>query len=58
MPVDSGAVKVEAEIRYHLLAESRRKRIAYDNDTPIDYTVFHKQIPLQAEPGGGSDESS
>lgn len=48
VPGDGGAVKVEAEIRYHLLAESRRKRIGYENRTPINYAVFHKQIPLQA----------
>jgi hypothetical protein len=46
VPVDSRAVKVEAEIRYHLLAESRRKRIGYENKTPINYAVFRKQIPL------------
>ena len=48
VPGDSGAVTVEAEIRYHLLAESRRIRIGYENETPINYAVFHKQIPLQA----------
>jgi hypothetical protein len=29
-----------------LLAESRRKRIGYENKTPINYAVFRKQIPL------------
>jgi hypothetical protein len=47
VPVDSSAVKVEAEIRYHLLAESRRKRIGYENRTPIKYSVFREQITLQ-----------
>lgn len=46
VPADSGAVTVEAEIRYYLLAESRRKRIGYENKTPINYTVFRKQISL------------
>ena len=45
---DSGAVSVEAEIRYHLLAESRRKRIGYVNGAPISYTVFRERIPLMA----------
>jgi hypothetical protein len=48
VPVDSRAVKIEAEIRYHLLAESRRKRIGYENTTPINYAVFRKQILLQS----------
>lgn len=47
VPGDSGAVKVEAEIRYHLLAEKRRKQIGYENKTPINYEVFRKQILLQ-----------
>lgn len=46
VPADSEAVKVEAEIRYHLLDESRRKRINYKNKTPINYEVFRKQIML------------
>ena len=48
VPGDSRAVKVEAEIRYHLLDEQRRKRIGYENKTPINYAVFRKQIPLKA----------
>lgn len=44
---NSGAVKIEAEVRYHLLAESRRKRIGYKNTTPINYEVFRKQISLK-----------
>lgn len=48
VPSGSDAVSVEAEIRYCLLAENRRKRIAYENKTPIDYIVFRKQILLQA----------
>jgi len=46
VPANSDAVKVEAEISYHLLAESRRKRIDYKNTTPISYEVFREQIPL------------
>lgn len=44
VPADSGAVQVEAEVRYHLLAESRRRRIGYENSTPISYTVYRRQL--------------
>lgn len=37
---------VEALVSYHLLDESRRKRINYNNTTPISYEVFNKVIKL------------
>ena len=40
------AVSVEAVVRYHLLDEKRRKRIAYENKTPIAYDVFRQKIAL------------
>lgn len=40
------AVSVEAVVRYHLLDEKRRKRIAYENKTPIAYDVFRQIIAL------------
>jgi hypothetical protein len=46
---------VEAEIRYHLVAEDRRKRIGYENSAPIDYSVFRKQIPITAGKEGAAD---
>ncbi|GMR08617.1 MAG: hypothetical protein BMS9Abin26_1623 [Gammaproteobacteria bacterium] len=46
VPRDSKAVKVEAEIRYYLVAEKRRKRIGYENKAPLNYEVFRKQIRL------------
>jgi hypothetical protein len=49
VPDDSTAVKVEAVIRYHLLDEKRRKRISYENITPIDYEIFKKQIMLKTK---------
>jgi len=49
VPDDSKAVKVEAVIRYHLLDEKRRKRISYENITPIDYEIFKKQIMLKTK---------
>jgi len=46
VPENSEAVKVEAVIKYHLLNEARRKRISYENKTPINYEIFRKQILL------------
>lgn len=40
------AVSVEAVVRYHLLDEKRRKRIGYENKTPIAYDVFRQKIAL------------
>ena len=37
---------VEAEVRYHLLDEARRRRIGYDNQSPIQYPVFQQQLPI------------
>ena len=33
-------------VRYHLLDEKRRKRIGYQNSTPISYPVFQQSVPL------------
>lgn len=38
--------KLAITVRYHLLDESRRKRIGYQNSTPISYPVFQKDIML------------
>jgi hypothetical protein len=56
VPDDRGAVAVEAEIRYHLLTESRRRRIGYENEAPIDYAVFRKRIPLRTSMEENIDE--
>ncbi len=37
---------IDAEVRYHLLDEARRKRIAYKNKTPINYSVFQQQLDI------------
>lgn len=47
VPAGSAAAAVEAEIRYHLLAESRRKRISYENREPVDYPVYRERIQLE-----------
>lgn len=39
-------VSVEAVVKYHLLDEKRRKRIGYENKTPIAYNVFRQKILL------------
>jgi len=37
---------IEAKVRYHLVDESRAKRINYKYREPIDYEVFSKRIDL------------
>ncbi len=37
---------VEAEVRYHLLEESRRRRIGYENKEPISYPLFQERREL------------
>jgi len=46
---DPTAVAVEAQVRYHLLDESRRRRIGYENKEPIAYDVFRARIALDRE---------
>ena len=42
------AVAVEAQVRYHLLDEARRRRIGYDNKEPISYEEFRaRQAMIQ-----------
>jgi hypothetical protein len=57
VPADSEAVEeMEVEVRYHLLVESRRKRIGYQNRTLIDYALYRQQIPLAIGKDGMADE--
>ncbi len=35
-----GSVVLEVKVRYHLLDETRRRRIGYQNQEPISYTIF------------------
>ncbi len=37
---------LEVDVRYHLLDESRRKKIGYENQEPIAYPIYHARIPL------------
>ncbi len=46
---DPTAVAVEAQVRYHLLDEDRRRRIGYENKEPIAYDVFRARIALDRE---------
>lgn len=41
------ASSVEAVVRYHLLPEARRKRIGYENKTPIVHELFREKILLK-----------
>lgn len=45
-PMLDTTAKIEAEVRYHLLDEARRKRIGYNNREPISYPVFQQQLRL------------
>jgi hypothetical protein len=40
------AAAVEADVRYGLLEEPRRRRIGYENKTPIAYDLFRARIAL------------
>lgn len=40
------AAVLDVEVRYHLLQESRRKRINYINSEPIDYPIFQQTLDL------------
>lgn len=40
---------LEVVVRYHLLDESRRKRIGYRNAQPIAYAVFQRTVPLSGD---------
>lgn len=48
---NSKAVAVPAVVRYPLLEENRRQRIGYENETPIHYEIFRKEISLQEGKG-------
>jgi hypothetical protein len=40
------ATTIDAEVRYHLLDEARRKRINYKNKEPINYPVFRQKLKI------------
>lgn len=44
----SQAYSVETIVRYHLLPEARRKRIGYENKTPIVHELFRESIFLSS----------
>jgi hypothetical protein len=46
LDVPARAATVEAQVRYHLLAESRRKRIGYQPTEPITHVVFEQRRDL------------
>jgi hypothetical protein len=45
-PGNQSAMFVEAQVHYHLLDETRRKRIDYHNKEPIHYSIFQQKIAL------------
>jgi len=42
----SAARALEVTVGYHLLHESRRRRIGYQNEEPIEYPIFDSRIEL------------
>ncbi len=44
-------------IDYHLLHESRRQRIGYEDQEPIEYPIFDRRIELTAPGPGHADDS-
>jgi hypothetical protein len=45
-PGNGSVAFVEARVNYHLLDETRRKRIDYQNREPIHYPVFQQKIAI------------
>ena len=43
------AVVLDVTVRYHLLDEKRRKRIGYENTSPIAYPIYTRNIPLSGK---------
>jgi len=37
---------VEAVVQYHLVDETRRRRIGYRNTEPLDFEIFRQRLPL------------
>jgi hypothetical protein len=51
---EPAAQTLQVTVDYHLLHESRRRRIGYRNEEPIEYRIFDRKIDLTAPraPGG------
>ncbi len=43
---DERAAFLDVTVQYHLLDESRRRRIGYENTEPIAYPIYHQRISL------------
>ena len=56
LPLPPAAVAVEAVVRYHLLEESRRRRIGYEPGAPIAYEIYRARTDLPAAGGGEGGE--
>lgn len=49
LDLPAGTRTIQAQVHYHLLAESRRKRIGYEPATPISYLVFDERRNVSPE---------
>lgn len=50
------AASVEAVVSYHLLDEKRRRRIGYENKTPVTYDIFREKIVINTNVEGKAVE--
>ncbi|MBI4539178.1 MAG: hypothetical protein HY704_06700 [Gemmatimonadetes bacterium] len=46
---DPPPAELDVEVRYHLLDEARRRRIGYENEEPIAYTVYRWRLQATEE---------
>jgi hypothetical protein len=49
LDVPAGAASVDAQVRYHLLGEARRKRIGYEPTEPISHIVFDQRLNIRPQ---------
>jgi hypothetical protein len=49
LELPAGTRTIRAQVSYHLLGESRRKRIGYEPTTPISYVVFDERRNVNPE---------
>jgi hypothetical protein len=47
MSLPSNTRSVEAQVRYHLLGEPRRRRIGYEPEEPVSYLIFDRRLDVE-----------
>lgn len=46
---------LEVVVRYHLLEESRRRLIGYENKEPVSYELYRRRVPLKQPEAEGAE---